>query len=96
MSAASPIAVQILQLALRGLAGVGDQIDARLRAIFTELGIPVPAKTEGEEWARSVRLLADKLEGQGGLDRFLAALKEGRELNGQKGVERLVTMLKRK
>ena len=96
MSAASPIAVQILQLALRGLAGVGDRLDDRVRRLFTEMGIPVPPNTAGEEWSRSVRALADKLEGQGGLDRFIEAVKQGRELNGQRGVERLVTLLKKK
>lgn len=95
MSLAKPLGVQLLQVGLRGLAGVGDRLDDRLRHIFTEFGIAVPETTEGEQWTRAVRKLADTLEGQGGLDRFLAALKAGRQVNGQKGVERLVTLLKK-
>lgn len=93
---ASPIAVQLLQLALRGAANAGDRVDAHLRQVFTNFGIPVPEHTEGEVWTRAVRKLADTLEGQGGLDRFIAALKEGHAHNGLGGVERLVHKLKKK
>ena len=93
---ANPIAVQLLQIALRGAANAGERLDGRLRQLFTDFGIPVPEHTEGDVWTRSVRKLADTLEGQGGLDRFIAALKEARANNGLGGVERLVRELKKK
>lgn len=92
----NPILVQLLQVALRGLAGVGDQVDERMRKIFVEMGVEAPASTTGEQWSRSVRALADTLEGPGGLDRFLAKIKADRTLNGKVGVERLVTLLRKK
>jgi hypothetical protein len=92
----NPILVQLLQVALRGLAGVGDQVDHRMRAIFVEMGVEVPPSTQGEVWTRSVRALADTLEGPGGLDRFLAKIKTDRTLNGLVGVDRLVTLLRKK
>lgn len=92
----NPIAVQLLQIALRGLAGVGDQLDQRMRDVFREAGVPVPSSTQGEEWTRSVRALADSLEGPGGLDRFLERIKTMREMNGKTGVERLAEVLRKK
>lgn len=91
----NPILVQVLQVALRGLAGVGDQVDQRMRRIFAEMGVEVPTQTHGEQWSRSVRALADTLEGPGGLDRFLAKIKTDRELNGKLGVDRLITLLRK-
>lgn len=93
---ANPLVVQALQLALRGFAGMGDQLDDRLRRMFREAGIEVPPNTSGAEWSRSVRELADKLDGEGGLDRFLEAIKHRREVNGLSGVERLVQQLNKK
>ena len=71
----TPIGVQLLQLALERVAQTGDQLDHGTRRLFAEAGLPVPASTRGEQFSVALRELIAKLDGQGGLDRFVESFR---------------------
>jgi hypothetical protein len=55
------ILVRAAQLALRGLALQAERLDGQLKNAFIEIGLPVPDRTRGQEFARTMRGYATRL-----------------------------------